>query len=159
MSVTASPAPDTLVPWLPTFATRFETVITPRSRTGEQVFVVDDDAAVCTALSVLIESAGYAARCYTSGEAFIDAVGATSRGCAVVDVSMPGLDGPGVLATLRAAGNPLPVIFVTAHDLPAKHRQLIANGGRAVFLKPVDPAQLLAEIQRSLGGDRVTAEP
>jgi FixJ family two-component response regulator len=110
------------------------------------VFVVDDDEAVCTALAVLIESAGYRTRRFTSGEAFLDAATSVVGRCAVVDVSMPGLDGGGVLAALRSTGDHLPVIFVTAHDAPARHRQLVANGGRAVLLKPVEPAALLAEI-------------
>jgi hypothetical protein len=37
------------------------------------VFVVDDDQAVCRALSALIESAGYEARCFSAGADFIEA--------------------------------------------------------------------------------------
>ena len=123
------------------------------------VFVVDDDEAVCAALSMLIESAGYATRCFTSGEAFLDAASTTAGRCAVVDVSMPGLDGGGVLSALRSAGNDLPIIFVTAHDRPAKHRQLVSNGGQVVLLKPVDPATLLAEIARARGTDAEGSVP
>ena len=65
------------------------------------VFVVDDDEAVCTALSMLIESAGYRTRSFTSGAAFLDVARSVGGRCAVLDVSMPGLDGAGVLAALR----------------------------------------------------------
>jgi FixJ family two-component response regulator len=117
------------------------------------VFVLDDDEAVCTALSMLIESAGYATRCFTSGASFLDAVRSAGGRCAVVDVAMPGIDGGGVLVALRSAGNALPVIFVTAHDRPAKHRHLVSNGGQVVLLKPVDPPALLAEIARAGSAD------
>lgn len=124
----------------------------PHHPASRSVFIVDDDAAVCRALALLARSAGYQAVCYTSGEAFVEASESLPPGCAVVDVAMPGLDGPGVLAALRHQGNQMPVIFVTAHDRPAVRRQLIEDGGRTVLLKPVDPAALLAEIRDSLEG-------
>ena len=124
----------------------------PHDPAPHSVFIVDDDAAVCRALALLARSAGYQAVCFTSGDAFVEASGNLPPGCAVVDVAMPGLDGPGVLAALRRDGNQMPVIFVTAHDRPAVHRQLLEDGGRTVLLKPVDPAALLAEIRGSLEG-------
>jgi len=112
------------------------------------VCVVDDDVAVCAALALLVESGGYSTRCFTSGEAFVEASRTSPADCAVVDVTMPGLDGPGVLGELRHEGNQVPVIFITAHDQPARHRQLVADGGRVVLLKPVDPVTLLRQAFR-----------
>jgi FixJ family two-component response regulator len=125
----------------------------PHGPAPHSVFIVDDDAAVRRALALLASSAGYQAHCFTSGEAFVESSGNLPPGCAVVDVAMPGLDGPGVLAALRQKGNPMPIIFVTAHDRPAVHRQLLEGGGRRVLLKPVDPAALLDEIRGSLEGE------
>ena len=62
------------------------------------VFVIDDDGAVCEALAVLAESAAYAARRFTSGGDFLAALDTLPPGCAVVDVTMPVVDGPAVLA-------------------------------------------------------------
>jgi FixJ family two-component response regulator len=136
---------------MPPFSVEGAPVMTPREAARDLVFVVDDDESVCRALSVLIESAGYETRWFTSGAAFVAASRSAAGRCAVVDVAMPGLDGAGVLSALRSAGDRLPVIFVTAHDVPAKHRQLVADGGRTVLLKPVEPSALLAEIAQAGG--------
>jgi FixJ family two-component response regulator len=115
--------------------------------------VVDDDGAVCEALAVLAESAGYAASRFTSGEDFLAALDRLPPGCAVVDVTMPVVDGPAVLAAVKARRHAAAIIFVTAYDEPHRHSQLLRDGGRAVLLKPVDPVTLLNEIAKALSPD------
>ncbi len=66
----------------------------------------------------------------------------------MVDVMMPGLTGPEVLAALRA--NPgtadIPVVFVTARARPPDIEAYIAQGARAVIVKPFDPMSLAAQV-------------
>lgn len=66
----------------------------------------------------------------------------------MVDVMMPGLTGPDVLAALLA--NPdtadIPVIFVTARARPPDIEAYTAQGARAVIVKPFDPMQLAAQV-------------
>lgn len=116
------------------------------------LFIVDDDPAVCRALLTLARSAGLAARAYTSSELFLDEAARSADGCVVLDVKMPGVDGPTVLARLREAGNQVPVIFITAHHDQALSERLTNAGARACFPKPVDPAVLIAEIRAALAG-------
>ena len=63
---------------------------------------------------------------------------------ALLDVRMPGLDGPGVLASLcadpRTTG--IPVVFLTAETSPSEHARLRALGARGVLQKPFDPETL-----------------
>jgi len=115
------------------------------------LFIVDDDPAVCRALSTLARSAGLATRVYTSSELFLSEAARSADGCVVLDVKMPGIDGPTVLSRLREAGNQVPVIFITAHYDQLLGDRLVLAGARACFAKPVDPLTLIAEIRAALG--------
>lgn len=66
----------------------------------------------------------------------------------MVDVMMPGLTGPEMLAELL--GNPdtagIPVVFVTARARPPDIDAYIAQGARAVIVKPFDPMSLAQQV-------------
>jgi CheY-like chemotaxis protein len=66
----------------------------------------------------------------------------------LLDVMMPGLDGPGTLQRLRAdpALARIPVIFMTAKATPENATRLRALGAVAVIAKPFDPMQLAAKV-------------
>lgn len=75
----------------------------------------------------------------------------------LLDVSMPVMDGPQALAAIRAqeaGGRPrLPVIMVTAHDLPSDRERLLAQGADGYVCKPVHVDALDEEICRVFGWD------
>lgn len=66
----------------------------------------------------------------------------------MVDVMMPGLTGPDVLAALRADPDTvhIPVIFVTARARPPDIDAYIAQGAKAVIVKPFDPMSLATQV-------------
>jgi diguanylate cyclase (GGDEF)-like protein len=66
----------------------------------------------------------------------------------LLDVMMPGVDGPTTLQRLRAdpAIARMPVIFMTAKAMPADVERLRAMGASAVIAKPFDPMQLSAQV-------------
>jgi CheY-like chemotaxis protein len=70
----------------------------------------------------------------------------------LLDVMMPGLDGPSTLAAFRS--NPrtasLPVIFLTAKAMPAEVERLRDLGARGVLTKPFDPMSLADELRAIL---------
>jgi FixJ family two-component response regulator len=113
------------------------------------VFIVDDDAGVLRALSRLLRTNGYDIRSYTSPQEFLAHHDATVPGCAVLDVSMPGLDGLELQQALTAGGPHRPVIFVTGKgDIPTSVRAMKA--GAVDFLtKPVQDRDLLGAITRA----------
>ena len=57
------------------------------------VYLVDDDPGVLKALSRLLRARGYEVKGYSSPRIFLDEHDMAVPGCAVLDVSMPGLDG------------------------------------------------------------------
>jgi FixJ family two-component response regulator len=113
------------------------------------VFIVDDDAGVLKALSRLLRARGYDVRSYASPREFLAQHDATIPGCAVLDVSMPGLDGLELQQALTAAASHRPVIFITGKgDIPTSVRAMRA--GAVDFLtKPVSEQDLLGAIARA----------
>jgi len=72
---------------------------------------------------------------------------------AMVDVMMPGMTGPELLAELRsnAVTEDLPVIFVTARARPQDIAAYVEQGARGVITKPFDPLGLADEVIRLAG--------
>ena len=117
------------------------------------VFVVDDDASMLRALSRLLTLAGYAVQAFPSATELLAGHQSSHRGCVVADLRMPSMNGLELQAALARSGNPLPVIFLTAHgDIPTSVHAM--KGGAEDFLtKPVQKEKLLAAVQRALVND------
>lgn len=62
----------------------------------------------------------------------------------LLDVMMPGMDGPCTLRELRARGLPetVPIVFLTAKAQTAERQRLISLGAAGVIAKPFDPLKL-----------------
>ena len=113
------------------------------------VFLVDDDAGVLKALARLLRTQGFEVRPFTSPQAFLADHDASVPGCAVLDVSMPDLDGLALQQALTAGGSQRPVIFLTGKgDIPTGVRAMRA-GAIDFLTKPVNDADLLAAIARA----------
>lgn len=71
----------------------------------------------------------------------------------LLDVMMPGLDGPATLAALRSDARTaaIPVVFLTAKAMPAEIQRLRALGAAGVLTKPFDPMTLAAALRAILG--------
>jgi len=72
----------------------------------------------------------------------------------LLDVMMPGMDGPATLGRLREleSTRAIPVIFMTAKVQAADRRRLAALGVLGIIAKPFDPMTLPDEVLRLLGG-------
>lgn len=113
------------------------------------VFLVDDDASVLKALSRLLRAKGYDTQPFTSPQEFLAQHDTAVPGCAILDVTMPGLDGL-VLQQVLAAGNEQrPIIFLTGKgDIPTSVRAMKA-GAIDFLTKPVKEKDLLQAIARA----------
>jgi len=122
--------------------------------TDAVVFVVDDDQSVRDALSNLIRSVGLQAQTFDSGRDFLSYERPDAAACLVLDVRLPGVSGLDLQRDLAAAGDRIPIIFITGHgDIPMTVRAMKA--GAAEFLpKPFREQDLLDAIQHALAKDR-----
>ena len=114
------------------------------------IFLVDDDLGVLKALSRMLDAKGYEVRAFSSSNEFLVQHDPSIPGCAILDVSMPGLDGIELQAALKAGGVERPVIFITGvGDIPVSVQAMKA--GAVDFLtKPLKSQQLLAAVAQAV---------
>lgn len=112
-----------------------------------RVLVVEDDEGLRAQLAEALAAAGYAADTAGDGVAG-EYLGSTEGYDAVVlDLGLPGLDGLGVLRRWRAAGNPVPVIVLTARGAWAERVEGIDAGADDYLAKPFRMEELLARVR------------
>ena len=122
------------------------------------VFLVDDDPAMLRALSRRLRLRGYETRPYASPQEFLAQHDASLPGCAVLDVSMPDLDGLELQRNLAEGKVQRPVIFLTGKgDVPTSVRAMRA-GAIDFLTKPVKDQDLLDAIARAERQDAATRE-
>lgn len=119
------------------------------------VFVVDDDASVRDALSLLISLKGMRAAVFASGADFLAVYDPTWRGCLLTDLKMPQMTGLDLQAELTKRGVKLPVILLSAHGDVGTTRTALKNGAVDFLEKPVDDEVLMDVLSNAI---RVDAE-
>jgi two-component system response regulator FixJ len=83
------------------------------------VHLIDDDDAVRTSLSFMLEMNDLPARTYASALEFLETAGTITSGCIVTDVRMPEMSGLELVRRLKERGVTLPVVMITGHgDVP-----------------------------------------
>ena len=120
------------------------------------VFIVDDDSHIRRALTRLLRAASFEVASFGSAREFLAAHDPEAPGCLLLDVVMPDVDGFELQASLRAAGCPIPIIFLTAGgDIPMSVRAMKA--GAVTFLtKPAGGVPLIAAVTEALQLDEAT---
>ncbi len=83
----------------------------------------------------------------SGGSAALQSLGASSPDLIVLDVMMPGMDGPSLLASIREGGNAVPVAFMTAKVQTQDVAYLKSLGAVGVIAKPFDPMTLAQQIR------------
>lgn len=114
------------------------------------VHLVDDDEAIRHSVGFLLRKAGYSVETYASGVAFLKEISRETRGCVLLDVRMPDIDGLEVQARLAERGVPLPVIVLTGHGEVLLAVRAIKAGAIDFLEKPFERSVLLAAIEAAL---------
>jgi len=115
------------------------------------VHIVDDDASFRTAMERRLKHAGYEVATYASAlDLLVNLPAESIPSCILLDVRIPGLDGPALQKRLRELGSTLPIIFLTGYpDIPATV-QAIKAGAEDFLTKPVSSDQLLPAVERAI---------
>ena len=119
------------------------------------IHLVDDDQSFRTAMERRLKQAGYDVATYASAQQLLDRLPTDNEpSCLVLDVQMPGLDGPALQKRLGELGSTLPIIFLTGNaDTPTVVRTLKA-GAHDFLNKPVQSDELLPAIENALAHQR-----
>lgn len=120
----------------------------------DTIFLIDDDASVRDALSLLLSLHGHATATFASAEDFLAAFDPGWRGCVVADIRMPGLSGLELQRVLRERAPSLPVVVITAHGDVAAARQAFLADAVDFIEKPFDGELLLSAVEHALAGRR-----
>jgi FixJ family two-component response regulator len=116
------------------------------SAIGPYVAVVDDDPGLRESIVGLLASAGYAARAFTSAEAFLES--GCSPACVILDRRLPGMSGPELLENLRAHGDRVPIVMISARAYEeAVMARALQSGAAACLRKPFAADELLRVVR------------
>ena len=120
-----------------------------------KVLIVDDEADIRKVASLALSRlGGMEVVEASSGPDGIAAASSRQPDAILLDVMMPGMDGPAVLARLKADPKTasIPVVFLTAKAMTSEHARLRDLGAAGVLTKPFDPVSLAGQIRAILAG-------
>ena len=115
-----------------------------------RILVVDDDRSVRESLRRSLAFNGYQVDLASDGQAALDAVTAQRPDAMVLDVMMPRLDGLEVCRRMRAGGDDLPILVLTARDAVSDRVSGLDAGADDYLPKPFALEELLARLRALL---------
>ena len=122
------------------------------------ILVVDDDKNTRRLMRAVLEADGYTVTTAEDGIAALAAMDREHVDLVVLDVMMPNMDGYAFCSALRAAQSDLPVLMVSAKQLPEDRKKGFLAGTDDFMTKPVDTEEMLLRIRALLRRARIVSE-
>ena len=122
------------------------------------ILVVDDDKNTRLFLRAVLEDAGYTVTTANNGEDALDAMDKEHVDLVVLDIMMPKMDGYEFTKLLRESQNNLPILMVSAKQLPADKHKGFAVGTDDYITKPIDDEEMLYRIKALLRRAKIANE-
>lgn len=118
---------------------------------GDQtVFIVDDDADVLDAMSLLLRSAGLTIQAFNSPQQFLAVCSPELRGCLILDINMPDIDGLALQQLINDRNIAMPIIFITGHGDVSNAVEAMKSGAFDFLQKPFPDQILLDSVYRAM---------
>ena len=114
------------------------------------ISIVDDDDSLRVALKSLLDSVGFRAEVFDSGEEFLNSPYVSKTDCLIADIRMPGMSGLELQDRLNAAKLSIPVVFISAHDDGEARTRGLRAGAVDFLKKPFSEDALLGAISAGL---------
>jgi len=115
-----------------------------------RILLVEDDNALGEGIRTALKPEGYTVDWVQDGSSALHALTSESFELAILDLSLPRMDGLQVLKHLRAAANPVPVLVLTARDSTSDRIAGLDAGADDYLVKPFDVAELKARMRALL---------
>ncbi len=115
-----------------------------------RLVIAEDSPHMLRLLEMTLRKAGHTWTACAAGDTALAAVRSQKPDAAILDITMPGMDGLDVLSALKAepATAGIPVIILTARGQTLTRQQAEESGASAFLTKPFSPTELLATIAR-----------
>ncbi len=115
------------------------------------IAVVDDDRSVLASLEMLLVSAEYEVRSFSSATALLESGSLREIDCLISDVGMPVMDGFELARTVQVARPEVPVILITGRPDLLNRSPRDVPGQYRLFKKPFNGPELLTAVGDALG--------
>ena len=122
------------------------------------ILVVDDDRNTRLLMPALLEAEHYTVFLACNGEEALQVMEQQEIDLVILDVMMPKMDGYAFTRVLREAKNDLPILMVSARQLPADRKQGFLAGTDDYMVKPVDEEELLLRMKALLRRAKIATE-
>ncbi len=122
------------------------------------ILVVDDDKNTRLLLRAVLETEGYTVYAAANGEEALTVMDQQHIDLVVLDIMMPKMDGYEFTQTLREAQNNLPILMVSAKQLPADKKKGFLVGTDDYMTKPIDEEEMLLRIKALLRRAQIVSD-
>jgi len=122
------------------------------------ILVVDDDKNTRRLMQAVLESAGYTVATASDGEKALAVMDSEHVDLVVLDIMMPNMDGYEFTTMLRSSNNDLPILMVSAKQLPEDRKRGFLVGTDDYMTKPVDTEEMLLRIKALLRRAKIASE-
>ena len=122
------------------------------------ILAVDDDKNTRLYLRAVLEGAGYTVSVASNGKEALEIMDRVHVDLAVLDIMMPEMDGYEFTETLRDGDNLLPILMVSAKQLPEDKRRGFLVGTDDYITKPIDEEEMLLRIKALLRRAKIASE-
>jgi two-component system OmpR family response regulator len=112
-----------------------------------RILIVEDDAPLAAGIARILEGEGHAVDVMATGEHAVQGARQENFGLVILDVGLPGIDGFEVLRRLRAAGDRMPVLVLTARDALDDRIRGLDLGADDYMAKPFAMPELAARVR------------
>lgn len=113
------------------------------------IHIIDDDELFCHNMSLQLSSFGYPVKTYSSPGEFLSKGNEDIRGCIILDINMPEMDGLALQKKLNDLNVRLKIIFLSGYANVAKCTRAMKAGAIDFFEKPIRIHQLIPAVERA----------
>lgn len=116
------------------------------------IYIIEDDKVLSKALTCLIHSEGFKARCFYRGLDFLSAIKKNqyNPGCIILDVRLPDMNGLDVQEELKKLAFNSPIIFISGHSNARLEDRAIKAGCFDFITKPFNNQYLLEKVHQAV---------
>lgn len=119
------------------------------------IYIVDDDASVCRALSLLLTTHGFKVQAFSRAKDFLDYKHPKISSCLILDMRLPDSNGLVLQEAMTAQGLLIPIVFITGHGNIPMSVKAMKCGAIDFLPKPFTDKDLLEAIGRAIAKNKV----